>query len=150
MTFASVNETSLPEWLRRFAHRAASAILDEDSHAPIGCHTHFNSVVQEWEVTVFLSATEVVGGALDGTIVPVPIQVDVTRILKLFDAVPQVHWQSDAVSDDDDLAQHLSFQGKVHKRGVWLRMLQRAPDGVRPGRLLFAETGETRDVWESG
>ena len=137
----------IPNWLQKFSHAAASSILDHEWHAPIGCHFHHNKLIPEWEVTLFLSATEVIGGALDGTQVPIPMQVNIGRVLELFDAAPEVHWQTHAIADDDQLAQHIAFQGTVGGQNIWLRILQHAPQGVEPGRLVDSSTGTTQDLW---
>ncbi|MCA9082573.1 MAG: hypothetical protein KDA81_00890 [Planctomycetaceae bacterium] len=145
MTSHSVSNDEIPKWLRNFVTSAISGILDTKWHAPIGCHCHqYNT---EWEVTLFLTSTEVVGGAMDGAEIPVPFQVEINRVMSCFDHVPSVHWQSDKISEDDSLKQHISFQGTVKNNKVWLRILKCAPEGTTPGRLLCAFTGKTTDVW---
>ncbi len=138
---------SPPAWLRSFANDAARAILDTSEHAPIGCHYHCAHERDEWEVTVFISDTEVVGGARDGTLVPYPIQLDVSQAIELFDEIPKIHWETGAIREDEDLVQHMSFEGSVRGHYVWLRILAQAPRQAGPGRLLHASTGELEDLW---
>jgi hypothetical protein len=139
--------TSPPVWLRWFANEAAQAILDTAVHAPIGCHYHYGEERSEWEVTVFVSDTEVVGGPRDGTLVPCRIQVDLSHALGLFDEMPRVHWLAGAVREDEDLDQHVSLEGQVRGHHVWLRVLAQAPQQAGPGRLLYASTGTLEDLW---
>ena len=136
-----------PAWLRWFANDAARAILDTAVHAPIGCHYHYGQESNEWEVTVFVSDTEVVGGPRDGTLVPCRVQLDVSRAIELFDETPKIHWQAGALQDDEDVDQHVSFEGSVRGQLVWLRILAQAPRQAGPGRLLHASTGELEDLW---
>ncbi len=138
---------SPPAWLRWFANDAARAILDTAEHAPIGCHYHHEHEPDEWEVTIFVSDTEVVGGPRDGTLVPCQIQLDVSHAAELFDSLPRISWQAGAVHEKEDLEQHVSFEGTVRGHAVWLRVLARAPEQAGPGRLLHAHTGELEDLW---
>ncbi|MCP4169591.1 MAG: hypothetical protein GY758_02320 [Fuerstiella sp.] len=136
-----------PKWLQRLIDDVTSAIIDYDCHAPIGCHVYRNPTTTEWEISAFVSSTEVVGGPMDGTEVNPPVQLDIGSVMDLFDGRPTVHWQSDSVAADDELAQHISFQGTINKRRVWLRMLRGAPDGTSPGRLVHAGSGEIENLW---
>ncbi len=136
-----------PAWLQRLIDDVTSAIVDYDCHAPIGCHFYRNPATAEWEISAFVSSTEVVGGPMDGTEVNPPVQFDISAVMELFDDKPTVHWQSDSVAVDDDLAQHISFQGSIKGRRVWLRMLQGAPEGTGPGRLVHAGSGEIENLW---
>ena len=116
-------------------------------HAPIGCHFHRSEEGGEWEITLFVSDTEVVGGPHDGTLVPYSLQVDLPVAMKLFDEIPQVYWLAGAQRDNDDLNQHVSLEGKVRGHHVWLRILEQAPEPAGPGRLLHASTGKLQDLW---
>ncbi len=138
---------SPPAWLRWFANDAARAILDSASHAPIGCHYHFGEEHHEWEVTVFVSDTEVVGGPRDGTLVPCSVQVDVSHAVGLFDDVPKIYWQSGVVQKGGHTDQYVSLEGPVRGHQVWLRVLAQAPQQAGAGRLLHASTGELEDLW---
>lgn len=138
---------SPPAWLRWFANGAAQAILDTAMHAPIGCHYHYGEKLGEWEVTVFVSDTEVVGGRRDGTLVPYAIQVDLQEAIKLFDEMPRVYWLAGAEGKDNELDQHLSMEGSVKGHQVWLRILAQAPQQSSPGRLLHASSGKLEDLW---
>jgi len=136
-----------PSWLRWFANDSARAIIDNAAHAPIGCHFHFNPDHEEWEIVVFVSNTEVSGGAQDGTTVPFPVHLDICRVSDLFDDPPSIHWQSADVPDVGCVGQHVSFEGTVRGNRVWLRVLAQAPDEVGPGRLVHAFTGQLEDLW---
>lgn len=144
----STNPTaSPPAWLRWFANDAARSILDTPLHAPIGCHYHYEEERDEWEVSIFVSDTEVVGGPRDGTLVPCRIQLDISQATSLFDESPRVYWQAGMVHEPEDVEQHVSFEGSVRGHAVWLRVLAQAPEQAGPGRLLHAATGELEDLW---
>lgn len=84
---------------------------------------------------------------MDGTKVNPPVQLDIGSVIDVFSDKPTIHWQSDAVAADDELAQHISFQGRINEHRVWLRILRGAPDGTEPGRLVHAGSGEIENLW---
>ena len=131
---------------------AARSFLETASHAPIGCHYYYAYYAEEcdeWEVALFVSATEVVGGPRDRTIVPCRMQIDVTHLVDVFDIQPKIYWQTGVHQDEEETARHLSLKGSVRGRQVWLRVLAQAPSQAGPGRLLHALTGEPEDLWRS-
>jgi hypothetical protein len=136
-----------PAWLRWFVNDAVRGIVDRHEAAPVGCHYFHDRDADVWEVSLFLSRTEVYGGAADGKSVPSGLQVDVARVSTAFDGQPLIHWQSEKFSSDDQLGNHLSFEGVARGVQVWLRILQTAPDWAGPGRLLYAENGRIQDIW---
>lgn len=136
-----------PAWLRRLSNDAARGIVADEFHAPIGCHFYQNSQNNEWEVSIFVSATEVVGGPMDGRQLPLQVQLDIVHVMNLFDETPTIYWQSEALADDDELAQHISFEGMAHGYRIWLRILKEPPSGTGPGRLLHTQSGEMETLW---
>ncbi|MEQ9408818.1 MAG: hypothetical protein RIK87_13870 [Fuerstiella sp.] len=136
-----------PAWLRWLSNDAARGILADELHAPIGCHFFQDPESEEWEVTIFVSFTEIVGGPLDGRNMPVPVQLDIGHVMNLFDQTPSVYWQSDPVAEDDELGQHISIEGVARGHRVWLRILKEPPQGTGPGRLLHTQSGEMETLW---
>lgn len=55
-------DTAPPDWLAAFANAVASRIHSHDVLllAPLGCH--YQLIENIWEVTIFASKTEVIGG----------------------------------------------------------------------------------------
>lgn len=136
-----------PAWLRWLSNDAARGIIADEYHAPIGCHFFQNPEDDEWEVTIFVSATEVVGGPMDGTNLPQRVQLNIGHVISLFDEPPSVFWQSDRVDEQDELAQHISFEGVARGNKIWLRILKESPEGTGPGRLLHTQSGEIETLW---
>jgi len=141
------SKTLPPAWLRWFVNDAAHGIIDRQAAAPVGCHFFHDLDEDVWEVSLFLSRTEVYGGPADGKHVPGGLQIDVAAVSKAFDFAPDVYWQSEKFSSDDELGNHLSFQGVARSAQVWLRILQSAPEWAGPGRLVHAESGRVDDIW---
>ena len=94
-----------------------------------------------------LGSLAVPGGPADGKHVPGGLQIDVAAVSKAFDFAPDVYWQSEKFSSNDELGNHLSFQGVARNVQVWLRILQSAPEWAGPGRLVHAESGRVDDIW---
>ena len=69
------------------------------------------------------------------------------QVCAAFDSAPAVYWQAEKLSHDDDLGNHLSFEGTARGFNVWLRILQNPPDWAGPGRRVHASSGNVEDVW---
>jgi hypothetical protein len=136
-----------PSWLRWFGNDAARAITAEEGQCPVGCHFFHDQENLIWEVSVFVATTEIVGGPMDGTSFTASLRLNISDVISLFDKVSQIFWQSDAVADDDELAQHVSFEGTARGHKIWLRVLNESPQGTGPGRLLHSQSGELETLW---
>lgn len=121
-----------PKWLQTLADRVAEHIAPVDVLSPLGCH--FAKDGERWEVTIFASATEVVGGERDGSSRPSRFLLDVLGIQKLFASVSELLWQPLRVGSRDDLGAHLTLLGLYEGHEVWLRVLARAPRTMESGR----------------
>jgi hypothetical protein len=141
------NSTNPPSWLRWFVNDAVRGVVDRHVTAPIGCHFFHDTELDAWEVSLFVSRTEVCGGSADGRQVPSGLQIDILAVCAAFDSPPAIYWQAEKIAHDDELGNHLSFEGVVRGSNVWLRILQNAPDWAGPGRLVHANTGNIEDVW---
>ena len=147
MSSHSPKDLSPPAWLRWFVNDTVRGIVDRQVTAPIGCHFFFEPEASVWEVSLFVSRTEVCGGPADGKQVPSGLQIDIAAVCAAFDSAPAVYWQAEKLSHDDDLGNHLSFEGTARGFNVWLRILQNPPDWAGPGRLVHASSGNIEDVW---
>lgn len=147
MVSCSYQNAVPPAWIKWFVNDAIRGIIDRHVIAPIGCHFFWDREVDTWEITLFISRTEVCGGHADGKQAPSGLQIDVAAVIRAFDSTPAIYWQSERMSDDDDLGNHLSFEGIARGYRVWLRILQHAPDWTGPGRLIHARCGSIQDLW---
>jgi hypothetical protein len=141
------HSTNPPSWLRWFVNDAVRGVVDRHVTAPIGCHFFHDTELDSWEVSLFVSRTEVCGGPADGRQVPSGLQIDILAVCAAFDSPPAIYWQAEKIAHDDELGNHLSFEGVARGSNVWLRILQNAPEWAGPGRLVHAKTGSIEDVW---
>ncbi len=147
MTIQEVPPSNPPAWLRWFVNDAIRGVMHRSDCAPIGCHFYFDSENNVWEVTLFISRSEILGGAWDGKAVPTGLEVDIVKVSAAFDRQPAVFWQAERVLPEDELGPHLSFEGISRGNQVWLRVLQTPPSWAGVGRLLHAATGEFENLW---
>lgn len=84
---------------------------------------------------------------MDGDLIPSGLRVEINRVKAAFDREPQIYWQSEKVADDDQLANHLSYEGLACGNKVWLRILHVAPQWAGPGRLFYPGEGLVENLW---
>lgn len=131
-----------PEWLKDFADAVVRYLVPAGAMPPVGCH--YAQEDEQWEVTLFAAATEVIGGRRDGARRPSCFSVDVLRVAQHFDDVHLIEWQAHPVDIDDELGAHLSIEGNCSGHSVWLRILAEAPARFSAGR--YARVNE--QLWE--
>ncbi|WP_437186242.1 hypothetical protein SH668x_003389 [Planctomicrobium sp. SH668] len=134
-----------PNWLKEFVDGICNCIYGADDLPPIGCHYAFED--DAWEITVFVSATEVVGGQFDGSRKFTPFAVDVVELVQMFHVVENTAWQPHPMSEDDELRSHLSVDGYYEGHKIWLRVLAETPEAYGVGRIVNELDGRTEDVW---
>ena len=136
---------SPPSWLSSFVNTVTPSIRPYQTLSPIGCH--FQLVDSIWEITIFASRTETIGGPQDGRMSHSPFSVDVEQVLNSFSSVQTIAWQSLRLGKDDELGPHLAVEGYVDDKPIWLRITAIAPERFEPGRRALANHQEIEDLW---
>lgn len=136
-----------PSWLKSMANQVASLMYDVDILAPIGCHFFHNSSRNEWEVTLFASNTEIVGGEWDGVLAPSKFCFNILNLGEIFEEVESIFWQALPVDYDDQLGCHISIEGKYEGERVWVRVLAEAPEEFEAGRRMQAYEFNLKEIW---
>ncbi|WP_291173203.1 hypothetical protein [Gimesia sp.] len=136
-----------PSWLKTMANQVASLMYDVDILAPIGCHFFHNSSRNEWEVTIFASNTEIVGGEWDGVLAPSKFCFNILNLGEIFEEVESIFWQALPVDYDDQLGCHISIEGKYEGERVWVRVLAEAPEEFEAGRRMQAYEFNLKEIW---
>lgn len=129
------------------ANQVASLMYDVDVLAPIGCHHFYNSNRNEWEVTLFASNTEIVGGEWDGVLAPSKFCFDILKVGEIFEEVKALYWQALPINYDDQLGPHVSIEGKCAGHQVWVRVLAESPEDFEPGRRVKAYEFDLKEIW---
>ena len=119
---------SPPAWLVELANKAAAEIQPVDGPSPISCHFFYSDdPIIQWEVSLFASGTEIVGGKLDGALRPTKFTVNLQNLFDILCEVSSFHWQALSMGDDDELGPHISVEGTYQGHSVWLRLLSHPP-----------------------
>jgi hypothetical protein len=136
---------SPPEWLQELADAAALQMIPADILAPVGCH--FCCVDGTWEVSLFATSTQIVGGKHDGILRPSRFHVDLQAITKLFSEVHDLTWQALPLAADDDLGSHIVVIGTCAGQSVALRILSRSPRQFVAGRRAIVYENAWEEIW---
>jgi hypothetical protein len=112
---------------------------------PLGCHYYFCDGC--WEIAIFPAHTEIIGGPHDGRQTAPRFRVDLLAIATLFSSVEEIHWQTRAVNDQDQLAAHIAITGICEHESVSVRVLQSAPSEFEPGRKAMTNEGRLIETW---
>lgn len=144
-----LREPQPPRWLGKLADLAARAFHSEGPLAPVGCHFHKNEEVEltQWEVTLFISSTEIYGGALDGQCAFSRFMVDLRELMAVFDVVESCYWQAQTMSEDDQLGPHVGIEGTFQGQSIWLRITAQPPSSFEPGRVFDQFANELQNRW---
>ncbi len=134
-----------PEWLIRFVDDVCKCLHAIDENPPIGCHV--TRTVDLWELTLFISPTEVIGGERDGERLPCLYVMDVLQLLPVFDVVETASWQPLPLGEQDDLRSHFAVVGEYEGHSIWLRILSEAPELIPPGRFFDHHSDNIVDGW---
>lgn len=144
-------EAQPPRWLARCANLATQAFHSADRLAPVGCHFHRHERARDlppqWEITLFVSSTEVYGGALDGQLAVSRLMLDLKALIEVFDEVDSFYWQAQTMADDDQLGPHVGVEGQFEGHAVWLRITAESPSPFEPGRVADVCAKEIQDRW---
>lgn len=136
-----------PEWIANLVNCVLSGIQPAELLSPVGCHYHFNTDTRQWEISVFVSDTRVIGGQYDGAQVRPAFFLDLNEVIQCFDEISSVTWQTAELGDGDELGPHVSLEGEVFRNNVWLRLLARAPRHIEAGREVSVYSNSIADLW---
>lgn len=134
-----------PKWVANLANSVAECLEPLEPMPPVGCHYH--ECDAGWEISVFPSQTEIVGGSEDGRQIAPRFEVDILAIATLFSRIDSMSWQSRTVNENDQLGNHLAVCGQIEGIAVSVRILKTAPACFTPGRKAFINSGCLIETW---
>jgi len=137
--------TVRPNWLEEFVNEVCVHLHAVDDAPSLGCHA--SQADDLWEVTLFFSPTETIGGVRDGERTPCLYLVDVMTLLQVFETVDTASWQPLPLGPEDDLKSHFAIVGTYAGHPVWLRVLAETPEQIEPGRFLDHQSGRILNSW---
>lgn len=136
-----------PLWLSETVNHVTAQFHAVDDLAPIGCHCFHDELHDLWEITLFVSQTETVGGEYDGKRTNARFCVDLAALESLFSEVRRFSWQAASMGNDDDLGPNVSLEGRVQDKNVWLRIVGEPPPQIEAGRIADANRRQFFDLW---
>ncbi len=132
-------------WMSDLIDHVSASIQPHDDLAPLGCHfQQYNGV---WEITLFASRTELIGGPQDGKLKDSHFNVDVKHLMGAFSTIESIAWQAHRMDQDDELGPHMAVEGTIDDKPVWLRITSTAPRQFGPGRHYFVNSKSIKDIW---
>ncbi len=138
-----------PQWIGELTRFVLRAFHSRGDLAPVGCHFHENDEIEtpQSEVTLFVSSTEVYGGALDGHCAFSPFMVNLVDLMAVFDVVESCYWQAQTMAEDDQLGPHVGIEGRFQGHSVWLRITAQPPEQFETGRVFDQLATELQNLW---
>ena len=134
-----------PEWISKFANSVAACLEPLEPMPPLGCHYH--KCETGWEISIFPSQTEIVGGPHDGRQIAARFSVNILAAAALFSQIDEITWQSKSVHEEDQLGSHVAIGGLFEEQTVSVRILKTAPACFDPGRKAFFNDGCLIETW---
>jgi hypothetical protein len=133
------------DWIEQFSERIASHVRPADPRMPIGCHYCWADDV--WELTLFVSRTEIFGGEFDGRSVPGLFVLDLIGLLLEFDEVCACWWQPFPIDGEDDIGAHISIEGRHGEHRLWVRIPAVQPQPLTAGCVANVLGGTIERQW---
>ncbi len=123
------DEVEDDEWLSALLNEVGDCIDADSPMGPLGLRYHEDDGY--WEVWIYPTPVELVGGRHDGEVVVPGFTLDLKQVHESFDSVSAFHWN--AIGFNDPAGPHVTIEGVFEGREVSLHMLAYAPEGEEPG-----------------
>jgi hypothetical protein len=121
-------------WLDRLLEEVAACVEAESPMGPLGMR--YREEEGFWEVWVFPTPVELVGGAHDGEVVVPGFSLDLEELQAAFDEVVAFVWNALGLNYPE--GPHVAIEGAFQGREVYLQVLARAPEDEEPGLKVDA------------
>jgi hypothetical protein len=121
-------------WLDDLKAAVAECIEPDSPMGPLGLR--YREEEGFWEITIFATPVELVGGADDGEIVLSGFSVDLERFRGVFDSIADFGWDASGVTGEE--GPYVWVEGIFQGREVYLQVLATAPDDEEPGLKVDA------------
>jgi hypothetical protein len=121
----------LPDWLKILVDLVVDCIEVESPAGPLG--VRWGRDDDFWEVTIYPTPVELVGGAVDGEVVTPGFTLDLERLRTAFTRLDAFGWNALGLGQDGPCIQ---LEGDFMARQLFLRVLAQAPQDEAPGAKL--------------
>lgn len=125
-------ETVEPAWLDALVNSVGECLAPDSLMGPLGILYRVEDGF--WEVDIFPTPVELVGGAEDGAVVSPAYSMDLEHLRSLIGRVDDFGWN--ALGRPDGGGPFVWIEGNYQGQNILLRILAQAPEGEEPGAKL--------------
>ena len=86
-----------------------------------------------WDVRVYYTPGEAIGGAEDGAILVPGFSLDLVALMATFEELTDACWRAHSFGPHDQEGPHISVEGVYQGHHVYLKVLAEAPEDEEPG-----------------
>ena len=116
-------------WLHWLLKAVAECMTTDSPMGPLGYR--YGEEEGFWEVDIYPTSVELVGGAVDGEVVAPGFTLDVRELRSAFERIDSMVWHSLGFPHDE--GPRLVVEGACQGREVLLQVSAYAPDDEEPG-----------------
>jgi len=128
----SDEEEMIPDWLDGLLDAVAACVEADSPMGPLGLR--YWEVDGFWEVCIYPTPVELLGGAHDGAVVDPGFSLDLEQLRLMFNTVAAFGWNALGLTNPE--GPYVYVEGVYQDRDVYLQVLSRAPEDAEPGMKL--------------
>jgi hypothetical protein len=120
------------QWLDELFETVANCTIADSPMGPLGYR--YGEEEGFWEIHVYPTPVELVGGAVDGEVVAPGFTLDIEELRAAFDEIVELVWHSMGFPHDE--GPRVVVEGVYQGHRVFLQVLAYAPEDEEPGMKL--------------
>ena len=126
------DDSDVPPWLDRLVETVAENMEAVSAMGPLGFR--YGEDDGFWEVILYPTPVELVGGAMDGEVVAPGFTLDLEGLRSAFEQIEALSWNSLGFGEDE--GPYMVIEGTFQGQPVYLQVLAHAPEDKEPGMKL--------------
>jgi hypothetical protein len=115
-----------PQWLTSLIDAVGNCMEAHCATGPLAFR--WGNEEDFWEVRVYCTPGEAVGGAEDGAILVPGFSLDLMGLTSIFEELTDRQWQAHSFGPHDQEGPHISVEGVYQGHHVYLQVLAEAPE----------------------
>lgn len=123
----------MPEWVDSLVDEVAGHMSFHTASGPLGYR--YREEDGFWEIMIYATPVELVGGAVDGEVVAPGFSLDLGGLRALFQDVRDFSWNALGWPNEGP---HVSIEGVYQGNEIFLQILAQAPEDEEPGAKVDA------------
>src|SRR5207249_4449253 len=127
-----VDEPDDSDWLDSLLEAVGASLEPESPMGPLALRSGEEEGF--WEVDVYPTPVELLGGADDGALVSPPFSLDLEQLRATFARIDSTGWNAFGWYNEEGPV--VWIEGSFQGHDVFLRVLAQAPEGEEPGAKL--------------